>query len=169
MVTYDPSVHELLIQGQDRFVWETGLYPTYPRGSRWYFALTAGTLLLVSYAVIVNNFLFAFLILLCAIILVLTGNEEAPVVLAQIGDLGIVWDGTLYLYRDLDTFSIIYQPPYISTLYLETKSLTRPKLRISLEDQDPAEIREHLRLYLKENTDLQTEQSSDILGRLLRI
>lgn len=169
MVTYDPSVHEMLIQGQDRFVWETGLYPTYERGKRWYFVLTAGTLLLVSYAVMTSNFLFAFLILLCAIILVLTGNEEAPVVLAQVGDLGVVWDGTLYLYRDLGEFSIIYQPPYISTLYIETKSATRPKLRISLEDQDPVQIRDHLKAYLKENTDLQTEQGSDILGRLLRI
>ncbi len=169
MVTYDPSVQEQLVQSQDRFVWETNLYPTYERGTRWYFALTAGTILLVSYALITNNFLFAFLILLAAIILVLAGNEPAPVVLAQIGDLGIVWDGTLYLYRDLGAFSVIYQPPYISTLYIETKSIARPKLRISLEDQDPVEIREHLKAYLKENTDLQTEAGSDILGRLLRI
>ncbi len=169
MVTYDPSIQEQLVQSQDSFVWETPLYPTYQRGTRWYLFLTAGTILLVSYAVINSNFLFAFLILLCAIIIVLAGNEEAPVVLAQIGELGIVWDGKLYLYRDLTEFSIIYQPPYISTLYFETKSLVNPKIRISLEDQDPAGIRDHLRAYLKENTDLQTESSSDILGRLLRI
>ncbi len=169
MVTYDPSVQEALVQSQDRFVWETKLYPTYVRGKSWYVALTAGTILLVSYAVMTSNFLFAFLILLCAIIVVLTGNEEAPVVLAQVGELGVVWDGTLYLYRDLGEFSIIYQPPYISTLYIETRSSTQPKLRISLEDQDPVQIRDHLKAYLKENTDLQTEQGSDILGRLLRI
>lgn len=169
MVTYDPSVQEQLIQSQDRFVWETGLYPSYARGPRWYFAITAATILLVSYAVITSNFLFAFLILLCAIILILSGNEPAPVVLAQVGDLGVVWDGTLYLYRDLGSFSLVYQPPYISTLYIETKSIARPKLRISLEDQDPVLLRDHLRAYLKENTDLQTEPGSDILGRLLRI
>jgi hypothetical protein len=169
MVTYDPSVQEMLVRAQDRFVWETKLYPTYPRGPRWYFIITAGALLLVSYAVITSNFLFAFLILLCAIIIVLAGNEEAPVVLAQVGDVGVVWNGNLFLYRDLTTFSIVYEPPYISTLYIDTKSLTQPKLRISLEDQDPAELRAHLRAYLKENTDLQTEPGSDILGRLLRI
>lgn len=169
MVTYDPSIQEQLVQSQDTFVWEAPLYPTYKRGTRWYFILTAGTLLLVSYAVITSNFLFAFLILLCAIIIILAGNEEAPIVLAQIGELGIVWDGNLYLYRELGEFSIIYQPPYISTLYIETKSFTKPKLRISLENQDPANIRDHLRAYLKENTDLQTEAGSDILGRLLRI
>ncbi|MBP9762781.1 hypothetical protein KBD34_04145 [Patescibacteria group bacterium] len=169
MVTYDPSVEEMLVQGQDRFVWETKLYPTYQRGPRWYFFFTAGAILLVSYAVITNNFLFAFLILLCAIILVLAGNEEAPTVLAQVGDLGVVWDGKLHLYRDIINFSIIYQPPFISTLYLETRSLSQPRLRISLEDQDPGEIRDHLRSFLSENTDLQTEQGSDILGRLLRI
>lgn len=169
MVTYDPSVQELLVQGQDRFVWETPLYPTYARGPLWYFAITAGTLLLVSYAVITRNFLFAFIILLCTIILILAGNEEAPIILVQLGDVGVVWDGTLYLYRDLATFSIIYEPPYVSTLYIETKSLTRPKLRISLQDQDPVEIRAHLKAYLREDTDLQTESGSDILGRLLRI
>ena len=169
MVTYDPAIHEALIKGQNQFVWETKLYPTYARGRNWYLAMTAGTVLLVSYAVLTSNFLFAFLILMCAIILILAGNEEAPTVLAQIGDLGVVWDGTLYLYRELGAFSLIYQPPYVSTLYIDTRRTTQPKLRISLEDQDPVAVREHLLQYLSENTDLQTEQTSDILGRLLRI
>ena len=169
MVTYDPSVQEMLVRGQDAFVWETRLYPTYERGRRWYIAVTTGTILLVSYAVFSNNFLFAFLILLCTIILILAGNEEAPTVLAQIGELGIVWDGTLYLYRELGPFSLIYHPPYVSTLYVETKITTQPRLRISLEDQDPVNIRQHLLQFLKENTDLQTEHTSDIIGRLLKI
>ncbi len=169
MVTYDPSVQELLVRGQDRFVWETRLFPTYARGPRWYFVITIITILLVSYAVLTSNLLFAFLILLCAIIIVLAGNEEAPVVLAQIGDVGVVWDGKLYLYRDIENFTIVYDPPFTNVVYFETKSLTQPRLRISLEDQDPVEIRNHLQAYLTENTDLQTEAGSDILGRLLRI
>lgn len=169
MVTYDPSIQEMLIRGQDRFVWEAPLYPTYPRGPLWYFGITAGTLILVSYALLTNNFLFAFLLLLSAIILVLAGNEQAPIALAQVGDIGVVWNGTLYLYRDIVNFAIIYDPPYVRTLYLETKSLTRHTVRIDLEDQDPVELRAHLRVYLSENTDLQMEPGSDILGRLLRI
>lgn len=169
MVTYDPSVEEALIQGQDAFVWETKLYPSYPRSRSWYFWLTAGSILLVSYALYTSNFLFAFIILLCAIITVVAGNEESPAVLAQIGELGVVWDGKLYLYRELKAFTVIYQPPYTSVLYIETSGTTQQRIRIPLEDQDPVEVRSHLQAYLKENTDLQTEQTSDILGRLLRI
>ena len=169
MVTYDPSVEDLLIQDQDDFVWETKLFPRFERGPRWYFLLSSITILLVSYAVMTSNFLFAFLLLLCAIILILAGNEEAPTVLAQVGKLGIVWDGKMILYRDIISFSIIYQPPYINSLYLETRSFTQPRLRILLADQDPVSIRQHLQGFVKENSDLQTEQASDILGRLLRI
>jgi hypothetical protein len=40
---------------------------------------------------------------------------------------------------------------------------------LELMDQDPVELRSHLRQYLREDLDLQGEHLSDILGRLLKI
>ena len=89
--------------------------------------------------------------------------------LIQIGDNGLVINGKLYLYQDLDTFSIIYQPPVVKVLYIETRNILTPRLRIALDEQDPLGIRQHLKQYLREDLDLRGEYVSDIVGRLLKI
>jgi len=123
----------------------------------------------MAYAIWTANFLFAFIILLMAILLILVGNKDPEKILVQVGDNGIVWNGRLMLYQDLDRFGIVYQPPYAKVLYIESKSAVVPRLRVELEDQDPIALRNHLRQYVKENLDLQNEYFSDIVARLLRI
>lgn len=169
MLTYPHEIQEAIVLEQNRFVWEAPSAPRYERGPLWYVLMTAGALLLVAYAVWTANFLFAFLILLIAIILVLAGNEAPKTALAQIGEHGIVWDGRLYLYADIDQFAIVFHPPYAKLMYVELKSAIHPRLRIPLEDQDPNAIREHLVQFLPQDTDLRYEHFSDMVARLLRI
>ncbi|HEU0051234.1 MAG TPA: hypothetical protein VFQ60_04240 [Patescibacteria group bacterium] len=169
MISYPPEVQESLILGQDRFVWEAPMHERYERGSRWYIIMAVIAFFLIAYAVWTENFLFAFLILLMAIILVLTGNEEPKHALVQIGDAGIVWDGKLCLYRDLDHFAIVYQPPQTKVLYLDHRNPIIPRLRIPLEEENPLELRDHLKQFLREDLDLHDEHLSDIVARLLRI
>ncbi len=154
---------------QDKFVWESPMYERHERGPRWYAVVSLLALLLVGYAVWTANFLFAFIILLAAIILVLAGNEHPDTILIQIGDNGIVVDGDFHPFTKLDNFSIVYQPPHVRVLYVESKNPLRPRYRLLLGDQDPVEIRNHLRRYLRENLDLHDEHASDILGKLFKI
>lgn len=154
---------------QDRYVWESPMYQRHERGPKWYIILTLVALLLVGYAIWTANFLFAFIILLAAIILVLAGNEHPETMLIQIGDNGIVVNGDYLPYSKLHNFSIVYQPPHVRVLYVESKNPFRPRLRVSLGEQDPVEIRDHLRRYLKEDLALQDEHASDILGKLFKI
>ncbi|MCI0479630.1 hypothetical protein L0Y59_03735, partial [Candidatus Uhrbacteria bacterium] len=121
------------------------------------------------YAVVTANFMFAFLILLAAIILVLAGNEDPHSVLVQVGMNGVVLDGRLYEFKDLSNFSIVYHPPETKILYLETKNVVKPRLRIPLDGQNPVEIRDHLKKFMEENLLLQEEHFSDIVARLLKI
>lgn len=169
MLTYAPEVESSLIALQDAFVWETPSHVQYQRSPTWYLSMGVLSLFLLAYAIWQENFLFAFFILLADIVLIVGNQREARPVLVQIGDNGVAWDGALHLFQDLEHFAIIYDPPYAKTLYIQKRSGINPTIHIDLGDQDPVAIREHLRQYLRENLDLSTEYSSDILGRLLRI
>ncbi len=169
MRTFPPEVERSLVQSQDNFVWEAPAFRKYERGSGWYLALTLVAVFLIAYAVWTANFLFAFIVFLSAILLLLVGNQEPKNVLVQVGNNGIVWDGKLYLFQDLENFAIIYQPPMSKVLYIEPKSTITPRLSIELQDENPVDLRNHLLQYMREDLDLQGEHLSDIVGRLLRI
>lgn len=169
MRSFPPQVEQAVISTQDRFVWEAPAYERFDRGPAWYFVMALVAVAGMAYAVWTANFLFAFIILLMGILLLLVGNKEPDRILVQVGDNGVVWNGRLILYQDLDEFSIVYQPPYVKLMYLNARSPLVPRLRVDLEDQDPISLRNHLRQYLKEDMDLQSEHLSDIFARLLRL
>lgn len=169
MRSFPPQVEDSIISTQDLFVWEAPAFLKFNRGPGWYFGMALIAVALMAYAVWTANFLFAFIILLMGILLLLVGNKEPNRVLVQVGDHGIVWNGKLILYQDLDEFAIVYHPPYVKTLYFDVKSALVPRLRIELEEQDPIALRNHLRQFLKEDLDLQSEHLSDIVARLLRL
>ncbi len=169
MITYPKEVEEALILGQDRFVWEAPSFEQRFRGPRWYIGLFVVSLFLLAYAIWTANFLFAFFILLLAIILVLAGNKEPQRVLVQIGDYGIVWGGKLISFQDVESFALVYQPPFAKVLYIEHRNPLIPRMRIPLEEQNPVLLRDHLRTFATEDLDLQGEHVSDILARLLNI
>ena len=169
MRTFPPQVEDAVISTQDRFVWEAPAFLKFERGPAWYFVMALVAVAFMAYAIWSANFLFAFIILLMGILLLLVGNKEPETVLVQIGDNGIVWNGRLMLFQDLDEFSIVYQPPFLKVLYINAKSPLVPRLRVELQAQDPITLRNHLRQYLKEDMDLQSEPLSDIVARLLRL
>jgi hypothetical protein len=169
MRTFPPEVEQAMISSQDRFVWETPAFEKHIRGRAWYFAFAVLAVLLIAYAVWTANFLFAFIIFLSAIIMLLVGGQEPRNVLVQVGDNGVVIDGRLHLFQELGNFGIVYQPPISKVLYLEPRATLSQRLRVDLADQDPIELRNHLRQFVQEDLDLQGEHLSDILGRLLKI
>lgn len=169
MKTYPPEVENAIIHSQDAFVWEAPTFERRDRGPQWYVFMGIAVALLLAYSIWTANFLFAFIIMLSAIIILLAGNQEPKDALIQIGENGVVYDGQLILFQDIDNFAVIYQPPVSKVLYIERKSTVRPRLAIPLEDQDPVSLREHLKRYIREDLDLQGEHISDTLARLLKI
>ena len=169
MLSYPPEVLDAMIASQDVFVWEAPLFERHERSKRWYLFMSLIALALTGYAIWTANFPFAFIILLAAIIMVIAGNKQPDQVLIQIGENGVVWNGTFHPFQEIQTFGIVYQPPGVKVLYLEKNNLLKPRLRIPLGEQNPLEIREHLKQYVREDLDLRDEHFSDIVGRLLRI
>ncbi|MDQ7814599.1 MAG: hypothetical protein RDU25_02245 [Patescibacteria group bacterium] len=166
---YSKEFLDQMAQSQEAFIWEAPAWELQDRGPRWYLWMGAAVLLLTGYAIYTANYLFAFIILLTAIILVIAGEQKTRKILVQIGDNGVVYDGRLFRFDELHNFAIIYQPPQTKVLYIEPNSVRHPRLRISLEDEDPVALRNHLRQYLTEDLDLQDEHYSDIVARLLKL
>lgn len=169
MAKLSKEVEQALIQEQDAFVWETPSFRKHERSKGWYFGLTIVTCLLVAYAVITSNFLFAFIVLLTVIFLLLMNSKQPRTLLVQLGTEGLVWDGTLHLYEDIDAFAIVYNPPHVKMLYIDFDNVTSPRLAIQLQDQDPNEMRAFLSQFLPENVGLREEPFSDTVGRLLKL
>ena len=169
MIPLSPETVEALVLAQDTFVWEVPSCEKRERGRSWYVIMILAAIFLVAYAVYTANFLFAFLILLMSILLLFANRQEPVSMLIQLGNNGLVISGKLYLYQDIETFSIIYKPPMLKILYIDTRSILTPRLRILLDEQNPLEVRQHLKQYLREDMDLRGEYVSDIVGRLLKI
>lgn len=168
-MAYSQELLDEMAKTQDVFVWEAPAWERHERRPSWYLWMGLVALGLVGYAVFTANYLFAFIVLLLAIILVLAGNENPKKILVQIGHNGIVVGGEIYPFSEVNNFAIVYQPPNVKVLYVQPKSIVRPRLRISLEEEDPVGIRGHLKRYVNEDLDLRDEHVSDIVARLLRM
>ncbi|MFA5129976.1 MAG: hypothetical protein WC477_03585 [Patescibacteria group bacterium] len=169
MPKFHPDFEEKLIDAQDAFVWEMPEHERHERGKRWYIILAITALLLTVYAIFTSNFLFAFIIILSVIILVIAGNESPRRLLIQIGNNGLVYDGSFVGFDDLKQFAIVYQPPHVKVLYLYPKQPFQPRFRLLLGDQDPSLLRDHLLRYLNEDLDLRDEHTSDMLAKLFKL
>jgi membrane-bound ClpP family serine protease len=91
--------------------WGVQEYEQHERSSWWYIAMITIGIILVVYAMLTLNFLFALSIVLIAIILFLQSHDEAMVIPFAITELGIVVGTKFYSYKELNQFYIIYQPP----------------------------------------------------------
>ncbi|MCH7492666.1 hypothetical protein IID19_03715, partial [Patescibacteria group bacterium] len=62
-----------------------------------------------------------------------------------------------------------YEPPEVKNLYFDFKTGIRPSISISLESQNPVNIRKKLLEYLEEDTEKENESFSDGLSRMLKL
>lgn len=145
--------------------WEVSEYERHERGTRWYVIMTIIGLFLVGYAIFTNNFLFALVIVLFAVIIFLQNHQDPHVVEFKITDVGVILSNRFYAYSELSDFYIIYNPPEVKMLFLEPDSTLRPRIRVPLLNIDPNEIRFTLRQYLPENLEKEEEPLSDKVAR----
>lgn len=155
--------------GETLFSWDAREYEQHERTPRWYIIMISIGILLVVYGIFSDNFLFSLIIILAAIILFLQSRQAPQNVSLAITELGVSVGGRFYPYAELGDFYVIYTPGTTKMLYIETKSLFRPKLRMPLEDQNPLEIREVLLDVLDENLDKEDEPIADAAIRNWRL
>jgi len=145
--------------------WTIQQYEQHERGTIWYILVLSLGLLLVFYGVFTGNFLFSLIIILSGIIIFLQAHQTPLQVPFKITDLGVVIGGKFYGYSEFENFYIIYNPPHTKTLFLDTKSVWQPAIRVPLLDINPIEIKHSLREFLSEDLEKEEEPLADRAAR----
>jgi hypothetical protein len=162
-------IEQMATIGEVRHAWSITEYTQHERGIRWYMAMSVFMGACILFGLFSQNFLFALIIILFAIILFLQSRQRPAHIDFAITDLGIVVGTRFYDYDKLGEFYVIYNPPLTKQLYIETNGMMRPDISISLEDENPIDIRNTLKEFLPENLTRDTPPFSDAFGTFWKI
>lgn len=149
--------------------WEVDEFQQHERSRAWYVIAGIIGIGLIIYAIISSNFLFAVIILMCAVIMMLsafTKPEKIPVIVTS---TGMIVGDMFYDFQSIRDFSIVYDPPEVKNLYLDFHAVSHPMITVSLEDVDPNIVRESLLPYCLENLQRNEETLTDLVRRLYKL
>lgn len=167
--------------GREIIAWKVPEYEKHQRSSQWYFWAVIITLLLLFFASanislsplsisFSLNYLFTFIVILGAIIIISHDGQEPPMVRVALTEEGIVVGRKFYDYDELKDFSVIYKPSQgVKNLYLEFKNPLRHRMSISLESVNPLQIRENLLKYVSEDLDRTDQPLSEALAKMFKL
>lgn len=155
--------------GETIISWETFDRPHHDRGPLWFVLAALAGLGLLIYAVASANFLFAFIIILFALVTYLSSQGEPTRIRASVTDTGIRLGTDTYRFRDIRRFWFVYQPPEVKVMYFETGSWVHPRISIELEDMNPNDIRTVVGKYVREDLEMDEEPVTDYVSRVLKL
>ena len=150
--------------------WQVSEYEKHERTKLWYFAAIIVALLFLLFSFYTDNFLFAVLIIVVALIIILHDGRHPERVNFSITDEGVVIGRKFYDYDDLKNFAIVYKPNQgVKNIYFEFKNVIRPRLSIPLEKINPLPIRKELLKYLPEDLERTDQPLSEALAKLFKL
>lgn len=169
MVQENEEMMEVLgEQGDTIFSWLIDEYERHERGPIWYAVAFLVGVSLILYALVVQNFLFAIIIVMFGVIIGLSSLREPQRLLFQITTRGVAVGDHFVPYKDMKDFWMVYEPPYVKNLYLEYKNPLTPRIVVPIEEGDPVEIRRALLDFLDENGSSE-EPLGDLMGRVFKL
>jgi len=129
--------------------WETSEYKYVRKRADWYWALGIITVSLSAASFILDNFLFAVLILIGGFLLALYGAKHPDELACTLDNTGLQINSTLYPYASLRSFWVdrLSEPP---KLIIQSKKSFMPYIVTPLDDLDPDMVREFLLRVLPE-------------------
>lgn len=149
--------------------WVFPEFQKYERSPLWYSIALIGGGGLFIWAALDGNFLFAVIIVLTALISFLHHRNEPNEILLTIFERGIQMGDRYWPYNQVESFSIVYEPPAVKTLYLVTTGALRREYSIPLLNTDPLTIRETLLQYVSEDLSRNDENGNDKWRRALKL
>ena len=148
--------------------WKAPEYIIHQKGKTWFLIAGIITLLLVIYAIYTDSATMAIVFIVLAGVYYLTHNQIPKIIDISIAEMGVFIDKKFYPYNMINSFWIVYHPPFVHSLYLRLSGKTFTKLVIQLDAQDPVEVR---RALAKEIPEVEggSESISEMLIRMLRL
>lgn len=147
-------------------------FPEFERPQRsktWYFVAILITLLLLIYAILTVNFLFAVIIVIATITLITKYQRKADQVTFIITEDGVELEERFHAWETIKDFYIIYKPPEVTSLFINFRAITKPRLTIPLQNQNPVEVKKILSEYIDEDLDKEEEPFSEAFSRFFKL
>jgi len=153
--------------GDVLYKWEGPEFEVYEKSTRWYVIAGLFILAMVSYALYTNDPIMAITFILIGIVGYIYSQKKPRIITFAITSKGVFADNELYLYENIFSFWVFYEPTHTQVVSLHTKASMMPYVHIPFDDEDPAEIRRMLLENIKEIK--QDPSLIDTIGRILRI
>ena len=150
--------------------WDIPEYDRYERTKIWYIIASIVALAILIIAFWAQNYLFAIIIVLSALIITINQWREPEKINFSIHDEGLLLGKKFIDYSELKNFSIVYKPRQdIKKLYFEFESVLKPRLSVYMDNINPLKIRDILLNYLQEDLERENEPLSESLAKLFRL
>lgn len=161
----DPNINH----NQTVLEWQTPEFVPMPRGKTWYMTASIIVIGLIAYAIFTDSATMAIVFVLLAGMFFMTHKQAPKIVSVKLTKLGIIYDKAFYPYNTVNSFWIVYHPPYVRSLYLRlTNGKSYKYIKIELNYQNPIVVRNVLTREIPEIEGME-ERMVDTLTRMLRL
>ncbi len=141
--------------------WQTIEYLHHEKTSDWYWIVGIVTTSIALISIILNNIIFAILIIVSSFTLSLFASRKPGIIQINIDDTAVVVDKSIHKYKELDSFWVETREN-IPKVLLKSKKIFMPFIVVFIEDIEPEKVREALLQYLPEE-----EHTEPFLEKLL--
>lgn len=151
------------------FAWKAQEYIRHKRGPMWYFGAVMSVILLVLSSLVAHNWTMTVAVISFASVYYYLHIHQHPrEVEVVISQMGIKVGTMVFPYTHIQSFWIIYQPPFVKTLTIRVDKKFYSDVVIQLGNQDPVPVRQFLCTQVPE-LEGKNEQFADTLLRLLKL
>jgi hypothetical protein len=147
--------------------WQAPEFLDHRKHPLWFVGLGIITALLVLFGIYTKSWTTAIMFGLFGFGSLIYSSQRAKTVTITLSGTGVQIDNKNFDYRNIRKFWIVYHPPVVKCLYLETNAYINHLIKIELIDQDPRAIREFLAKYLEEDLDGE-ESIVDVVARKVK-
>ena len=154
-------------RGATLLTWSFAEYMQHERGRSWYVAAASVAILLLVYAFVTRNFLFAVIIVMLGVVIFLQHTRTPQHLTCALTERGIACDTRFFPYEDLEEFWIADREHHPPVLYTNPRGL-RPRVAIPLSDAKADQVQAILRAHVPEREE-KDEPASDAIVRMLKL
>lgn len=148
------------------FEWRAHEHTHRPKTMKWFAGLAASLTVVTVGMALLGNVMGALTIALVGGLVYYVAQREPEVFRYRLMTEGVAFNDTLYHYRDLEVFNVIYEVGGTKTVLLRSKRTFAPLLHMEIGEADPVVLRDILIEFVEEDQDL-AEPLIDIIAQRL--
>jgi hypothetical protein len=147
--------------------WQALEYPEYKKHPLWFIGLALIVALLVLYGISTKSWTTVVMFILFGALGLVYAIQKPRTLTIKLTGQGVQINSLMYGFPIIRKFWIIYSPPEVKSLYLETSAYLNRIVKLELGNQDPRAVKAFLRQYLEEDLEA-TESTADFIARKLK-